>query len=74
MKTAAAPSDAGTYDYGVRVDAVSDESGSGNNCSATLSITVSTTPPAAERWKLYWTDRVNLILDPRESRTLRRTS
>ena len=28
----------------------------GNNCSASVSITVSTTPPAAETWKMYWTN------------------
>ena len=38
------------------MDAVSGESDTGNNCSASVSITVSTTPPAAETWKLYWTD------------------
>ncbi len=52
-----APSSAGTYHYGACVDAVAGESDTGNNCSAAVSITVSTaTPPPTGTAKLYWTD------------------
>jgi len=41
-----APSSEGTYYYGACVDAVSDESDTGNNCSSAVTITVGgTTPP-----------------------------
>ena len=52
-----APSSAGTYYYGACVGSVSGETDTGNNCSAAVSITVSTvTPPATGTSKLYWTD------------------
>ena len=52
-----APSVAGTYYYGACVDAVTGESNTGNNCSAAVSITVTTpTTPATGTSKLYWTD------------------
>ncbi len=52
-----APSNAGTYYYGACVDAVAGESNTGNNCSASVSLTVTTrTPPATGASKLYWTD------------------
>ncbi len=52
-----APSDAGTYYYGACVDAVTGESDSGNNCSASVTITVApVAPPATGASKLYWTD------------------
>ncbi|MDE3258595.1 MAG: hypothetical protein OYM47_12230 [Gemmatimonadota bacterium] len=52
-----APSIAGTYYYGACVDTVTDESDTGNNCSAAVSITVAAvTPPASGASKLYWTD------------------
>ena len=51
------PSSAGTYYYGACVGSVSGETDTGNNCSAAVSITVSTvTPPATGTSKLYWTD------------------
>ena len=40
-----APTDAGTYYYGVCVDAVSGESATGNNCSSGVQVTVSAPPP-----------------------------
>ena len=52
-----APAGAGTYYYGACVDAVAGESNTGNNCTASVSLTVATqTPPAAGASKLYWTD------------------
>ena len=52
-----APSSAGTYYYGACVESVSGETDTGNNCSAAVSITVSTaSPPATGTSKLYWTD------------------
>ena len=52
-----APSSAGTYYYGACVGSVSGETDTGNNCSAAVSITVSTAPPPATGTsKLYWTD------------------
>ena len=56
-----APSDAGTYYYGACVAAVTDESDTGNNCSAAVSITV--TPPGAGGvnrmyWTDWWTDKI----------------
>ena len=56
--TLTAPSNAGTYNYGAWVDAVAGESNTGNNCSAAVSITVSTStpPPVTGTAKLYWTD------------------
>ena len=52
-----APSSAGTYYYGACVGSVSGETDTGNNCSAAVSITVSTaSPPATGTSKLYWTD------------------
>ena len=39
-----APTSAGTYYYGACVDSVADESQSGNNCSAAVSITVERSP------------------------------
>ena len=52
-----APSSAGAYYYGACVESVSDETDTGNNCSAAVSITVSTAPPPATGTsKLYWTD------------------
>ena len=52
-----APAGAGTYYYGACVDAVAGESNTGNNCSASVTVTVTTqTPPATGASKLYWTD------------------
>ena len=52
-----APTDSGTHYYGACVDAVSGESNTGNNCSASVAVTVTTqTPPPAGASKLYWTD------------------
>ena len=52
-----APTDSGTYYYGACVDAVAGEANTGNNCSASVTVTVTTqTPPAAGASKLYWTD------------------
>ena len=52
-----APAGAGTYYYGACVDAVAGESNTGNNCSASVTVTVTTqTPPGTGASKLYWTD------------------
>ncbi|MDE2887998.1 MAG: hypothetical protein OXR72_07260 [Gemmatimonadota bacterium] len=52
-----APSSAGTYYYGACVESVSDESDTGNNCSASVSITVAVAPPPETGTSmLYWTD------------------
>ena len=40
-----APATAGTYYYGACVDAVSEESATGNNCSSGVQVTVSAPPP-----------------------------
>ena len=45
-----APSSAGTYYYGACVESVSDETDTGNNCSAAVTVTVT------QGWKMYWTD------------------
>ena len=51
-----APSSAGTYYYGACVGEVSSESNAGNNCSAVVTVTVSTgAPPVSGAAKLYWT-------------------
>ena len=39
-----APSSAGTYYYGACVESVSDETGTGNNCSAAVTVTVGAAP------------------------------
>ena len=50
-----APSSAGTYYYGACVVSAAGES-AGNNCSAVLTVTVSTgAPPVSGPTKLYWT-------------------
>ena len=53
-----APSDTGTYYYGACVESVSGESNTDNNCTAAVSITVTTvTPPGAGvATKMYWTN------------------
>ena len=52
-----APTDSGIHYYGACVDAVAGEANTGNNCSASVAVTVTTqTPPAAGVSKLYWTD------------------
>ncbi len=52
-----APAGSGTYYYGACVDAVAGESDTRNNCSASVTVTVTTqTPPATGASKLYWTD------------------
>ena len=52
-----APTDSGTHYYGACVDAVAGEANSGNNCSASVAVTVTTQPPPpAGASKLYWTD------------------
>ena len=53
-----APSDAGTHYFGACVDAVSGESDTGNNCSASVSMTIAAvTPPGAGGLnRMYWTD------------------
>ena len=43
-----APSSAGTYYYGACVDAVTGESNTTNNCSGSVRVTVSETPPRPE--------------------------
>ncbi len=52
-----APTDSGTHYYGACVDAVAGEANTGNNCSASVTVNVTTqTPPATGTSKLYWTD------------------
>ena len=52
-----APTDSGTRYYGACVDAVAGEANTGNNCSASVAVTVTTQPPPpAGASKLYWTD------------------
>ena len=52
-----APSSAGTYYYGACVESDRWESNTENNCSAAVTVTVSTAPPPATGTsKLYWTD------------------
>ena len=50
--TLTAPIPLGTYYYGACVDAVADETATDNNCSTSVSVTVSTTPPVY----MYWAD------------------
>ena len=50
--TLTAPSTAGTYYYGACVDPVSRESGTGNNCSSAVRVTVSDSPMAIESFDL----------------------
>ena len=45
-KTLTAPSGAGTYYYGACVEAVSGESNRGNNCSSSVTVTVTASPPS----------------------------
>ena len=47
-----APSTVGTYYYGACVDPVSGESGTGNNCSSAVRVTVSDSPMAIESFDL----------------------
>ena len=48
-----APSNAGTYYYGACVDAVSDESDTTNNCSSSVTVTVSVPPPFTSYYGAY---------------------
>ena len=50
--TLKAPITLGTYHYGACVDAVDNENNSDNNCSLSVTLTVSDTPPVY----MYWTD------------------
>ena len=50
--TLTAPIALNTYYYGACVDAVADETATDNNCSKSVSVTVSTTPPVY----MYWAD------------------
>lgn len=50
------PSDAGTYYYGACLDAVPEESDTGNNCSGSVAVTVARRTSPAGALKLYWTD------------------
>ena len=54
-----APSSAGTYYYGACVDAVTEESDTTNNCSASVSITVSDGGEPATEVHFYRPDRVS---------------
>ena len=53
-----APSSAGTYYYGACVDAVTDESDTTNNCSASVAVTVSGGGEPATEVHLFRSDRV----------------
>ncbi len=66
-----APSSSGTFYYGACVDAVADESDTGNNCSAAVSITVAAVIPTDDRAALValyeatdgpsWTNKENWL-------------